>query len=67
MLVLRAAVIFLFVACLVLVAYGLGYNTGHQQAHKTAYDTRHVSEGLEMACAGLWIGEQNKIYAEKNK
>ena len=50
---------------LISVAYMHGYTEGHEKAKKTALSTNPVSEELEMVCAGLWIGEQNKKYWNK--
>lgn len=50
---------------LVLTAYMHGYTKGHAQATKVALSTNPVSEELEMVCAGLWVGEQNKKYWNK--
>jgi hypothetical protein len=43
------------------------YQLGYQEGVKTALKTNPPSEELEMACAGLWIGEQNKKWFNKNK
>lgn len=37
-----------------------GYQEGYSTAIKSAYKTNPPSEQLEMTCAGLWVGEQNK-------
>jgi hypothetical protein len=36
------------------------YQEGFQEGRKTAYNMHPVSEELEMTCASLWVGEQNK-------
>lgn len=36
------------------------YQKGVSDGIKQALDTRTPSEELEIACAGLWVGEQNK-------
>ena len=41
------------------------YNRGFAEGRGTALKTNPPSEQLEMVCAGLWIGEQNKK-ANKN-
>ena len=46
-------------------AYMHGYAKGHAQATKVALSTNPVSEELEMTCAGLWMGEQNRKYWNK--
>ena len=43
----------------------VGIAEGHIIAKKEALKTNPPSEELEIACAGLWIGEQNKKYFEK--
>jgi len=48
-------------------AYQDGYKKGLVEGEKTALNVRAPSEQLELACLGLWIGEQNKIYVERNK
>lgn len=53
---------------IILAVFGLlewGMYLGHKRALATAYDTRNVSEGLEMACLSLWVGEQNRKYWER--
>lgn len=63
----RNLLIFSFVVVLTMTAYGMGHATGYAIAHKSAYDTRNVLEGLEMACLNLWGSEQNYKYSEMNK
>lgn len=41
------------------------YNRGFAEGRGMALKTNPPSEQLEMVCAGLWIGEQNKK-ANKN-
>lgn len=38
----------------------LRYEAGYQAGVRKALDTRNPSQELELACAGLWVGEQNK-------
>lgn len=45
--------------------HGVGRFEGHQQAWSEAYKTNPPSERLEVACLGLWVGEQNKKYFKK--
>ena len=42
------------------------YQAGYQAGMKEALKTNPPSEELEMTCAGLWVGEQNKRYWQKN-
>ena len=44
-----------------------GENRGFDKGVKYALHTNPPSQELEMICAGLWVGEQNKKYWEKNK
>ena len=44
-----------------------GIAEGRSMAMKEMLRTNPPSEELEMVCAGLWIGEQNKKHHEKNK
>ena len=55
-----------------LVAMGMawvGWMMGHQQGivegRSMALKTNPVSPELELTCAVLWVGEQNKKYMEK--
>lgn len=41
------------------------YKRGFADATKSALKTNPPSEELELVCVGLWIGEQNKKYWEK--
>ena len=43
----------------------IGIQKGKAQTTKEVLRTNPPSEELEMVCAGLWIGEQNKKYWEK--
>jgi hypothetical protein len=42
-----------------------GYAVGYAVGYKAALNTREPSDELEMACAGLWMGEQHKKYVER--
>lgn len=54
------------VACVALVAaYAQGATDGRASALRDAYNTKEPTEQLEMACLGLWVGEQNRKYFEK--
>lgn len=46
-------------------AHHIGSLDGYAKGYKAALNTREPSDELEMACAGLWIGEQHKKYAER--
>lgn len=41
------------------------YQEGVLEGRRTALHTVPISEELEMVCAGLWVGEQNKKYYQK--
>lgn len=61
------AAIALVTAFCAFASYVYGLNVGRQQRLDMVLNTRHVSEELEMACLSLWVGEQNRKYAEKTK
>jgi hypothetical protein len=46
-------------------AHYIGSLDGYATGYKAALNTREPSDELEIACAGLWIGEQHKKYAER--
>jgi hypothetical protein len=46
-------------------AYDMGRLDGIAVGYKAALNTREPSDELELACAGLWIGEQHKKYEER--
>lgn len=46
-------------------AHYMGSLDGYAVGYKAALNTREPSDELEFACAGLWIGEQHKKYAER--
>lgn len=63
----------LIVSIMLLIAV-LGYNRineAHSEGFKLgmryALKTNPPSEELELVCVGLWIGEQNKKYYQKEK
>ena len=41
------------------------YQAGLREGKAMALKTNPPSEELEMVCAGLWVGEQNKKYWKK--
>ena len=43
------------------------YNRGFAEGRGMALKTNPPSQELELVCAGLWIGEQNKKYWKKSK
>ena len=43
------------------------YQAGYKDGVKTALKTNPPSEELELTCAGLWVGEQNKNYFKRLK
>lgn len=55
----------ILIAVVMLLALMWGIDHGIKQGRKEALRTNPVSEELEMVCAGLWVGEQNKKYMEK--
>jgi hypothetical protein len=44
---------------------GVGHQAGMVAGAKKALYARPVSDELELVCAGLWIGEQNRIAQER--
>lgn len=46
-------------------AFERQYNRGLAEGRGMALKTNPPSEELELVCAGLWIGQQNKKYWEK--
>ena len=49
------------------VAFKAGEHRGYLQAEARVLKVNPPSHELEMACLGLWVGEQNKKYSEKNR
>lgn len=43
------------------------YHKGYVAGHKAALITDPVSDDLELVCAALWVGQQNRKHAEKFK
>ena len=54
----------LLIACIV-ISVAIGEHHGYLKAEAKMLKTNPPSEALEMACLGLWVGEQNRRYAEK--
>jgi hypothetical protein len=48
------------------LGYGMGKTDGYKDGISSALKTNPPSLELEMTCAGLWIGEQNKKYWRKH-
>ena len=48
-------------------SFHLGKKSGIVEGRNMALRTNPVSDELEMVCAGLWVGEQNKKYVEKDR
>lgn len=63
----RSLTIILTVAIWTTVGFYAGNQMGIAEGRSTALKTNPVSEELELVCAGLWIGEQNRKYWEKTK
>jgi len=49
--------------CLTTLAYQVGYSSGQEDGTQQALKTNPPSEELEIACLGLWVGEQNKKWS----
>ena len=43
------------------------YKTGLREGRAMALKTNPPSEELELVCAGLWVGQQNKKAFERSK
>ena len=56
------AAIMMWTAVGFLAGKHLGASEGRSTALKEALHTNPPSEELEMVCAGLWVGEQNRKY-----
>lgn len=63
---------YILVAAIVLVSYLLvqqrysdEYQAGYAEGLRVALKTNPPSQELEMVCAGLWVGEQNRKYFNK--
>lgn len=48
-------------------AFERQYNAGVREGRGMALKTNPPSEELEIVCAGLWVGEQNKKFMERTK
>ena len=55
------------IAVIMLLVLMWGIDHGTKQGMKNALRTNPPSDELEMVCAGLWVGEQNKKYMEKDR
>lgn len=58
--------------CLILVSAGvvyadMRYQEGVADGERKALDVHRPSEALEVACAGLWVGQQNQKYHQLQK
>jgi hypothetical protein len=47
--------------------HALGRLDGYADGYKAALNTREPSDELEIACAGLWLGEQTKKHLERGR
>ena len=63
---------YVLVTALVVVLYTLvrqrytdEYQSGYAEGLRVALKTNPPSQELEMVCAGLWVGEQNRKYFNK--
>ena len=55
------------IAIIMLLVLMWGIDHGIKQGRKEALTTNPVSDELELVCAGLWVGEQNRKHAERSK
>lgn len=49
------------------VGWSAGYKGGLEDGHNIALKLDPPSERLELVCAALWVGDQNKKYQSKEK
>ena len=49
------------------VGWSIGYKGGLEDGCKNALKINPPSEAMEVACAALWVSEQNKKYQLKEK
>jgi hypothetical protein len=63
----RAILNFVFLIACIVISVAIGEHHGYMKAEAKMLKVNPPSEALEMACLGLWVGEQNKRYAEKSK
>ena len=54
------AVEVMLIAAAMMVCLLIGFYYGEKLGIKKALNTNPVSDDLELVCAGLWVGEQNK-------
>ena len=43
------------------------FDLGFEAGKKESLNTSRPSDDLELACAALWVGKQNKIWSERNE
>jgi hypothetical protein len=43
------------------------FDLGYEAGKKESLNTARPSEDLELACAALWVGKQNKIWSDRNE
>jgi len=59
--------LFALVVFFLWIGWSAGYKGGLEDGHKTALKLDPPSERLELVCAALWVGDQNKKYQSKEK
>lgn len=59
--------VFVVLASVVIVYATLRYEEGLADGAKKALDVHKPTEALEIACAGLWVGQQNQKYHQLQK
>ena len=62
---LRTTIDILILLLAVYVGTAWGHRQGIAEGRSMALKTNPVSPELELTCAVLWVGEQNKKYMEK--
>lgn len=43
------------------------WELGYEAGKKEALNIHRPTDDLEMACAALWVGKQNKIWSQRNQ
>lgn len=61
----RSLTTWILVGAMMYLVHLMAYDQGERAGMKKALSRDPVSEELELTCAGLWVGDQNKKYLEK--
>ena len=61
---LKLFALFALIVFFLWVGWSSGYKNGLEDGHKNALKINPPSDAIELACAALWVGKQNKKYQE---